>query len=43
LLSEADWNAINETLYLNTIPDMQESIVEGLVTPLDQCDSDLDW
>lgn len=27
LLSEADWNSIQETIYLNTVPGLQESIV----------------
>ncbi len=43
LLSEADWNAINETLYLVSIPGMRESIREGLETPLDECETGLDW
>ncbi len=33
LLSEADWNAIQETLHLVSIPGMRESILEGLATP----------
>lgn len=28
LISEEDWNAIQETLYLNSIPGMTESILE---------------
>ncbi len=43
LLSEADWNAINETLYLVSIPGMRESIREGLETPLDECETGLNW
>jgi antitoxin YefM len=43
LLSEDDWNAINETLYLVSIPGMRESIREGMDTPLDECDKDLEW
>ena len=34
LLSEADWNAIQETLQLVSIPGMRESILEGLATPV---------
>ena len=34
LLSEADWNAIQETLHLVSIPGMRESILEGLATPV---------
>ncbi|MDE2388373.1 MAG: type II toxin-antitoxin system Phd/YefM family antitoxin [Nitrosomonas sp.] len=43
LLSEEDWNAINETLYLLSIPGMRESIIEGLATDASQCSKDLDW
>jgi prevent-host-death family protein len=30
LVSEEDWNALSETLYLLSIPKMRESIKEGL-------------
>jgi len=30
LVSEDDWRSIQETLYLSSIPGMQESIIEGL-------------
>lgn len=43
LLSEEDWNAINETLYLMSVPGMRESIIDGLNTKLSECDQDLDW
>lgn len=43
LLSEEDWNAINETLYLVSIPGMRESIMEGMATDIDACCKDLDW
>ena len=43
LLAEGDWNAINETLHLLSIPGMRESIREGLATPLDECDREIDW
>ncbi|UJP04351.1 MAG: type II toxin-antitoxin system Phd/YefM family antitoxin [Nitrosomonas sp.] len=42
LLSEEDWNAINETLHLLSIPGMRESIIEGLATDTSQCSKDLD-
>lgn len=34
LVSEEDWRAIQETLYLVSIPGMRESILKGLKTPL---------
>ena len=43
LLSEADWNAINETLYLLSIPGMRDSIVAGMSTDVSECSKDLDW
>ncbi|MBD2778293.1 type II toxin-antitoxin system prevent-host-death family antitoxin [Iningainema tapete] len=39
LISQEDWNAIQETLYLLSIPSMRESIHEGMVTPVEECDN----
>lgn len=43
LVSEEDWEAIQETLYLLAVPGMRESIREGMETPVEECDGDLDW
>ncbi len=43
LISEEDWNAISETLFLVSIPGMRKSIKEGLVTDLSGCSKELDW
>ena len=43
LISESDWRAIQETLYLLSIPNMREKIKQGLQTPLKECDKDIDW
>jgi antitoxin YefM len=43
LLSESDWSAIQETLYLLSVPGMRESIKEGLATPIEDCDRELVW
>lgn len=43
LLNEDDWRSIQETLYLLSIPDMRESIREGLETPIDECSEELGW
>jgi prevent-host-death family protein len=43
LVSEDDWKAIQETLYLLSIPGMRESIIEGLETPFEECAEDLSW
>ncbi|HEY9867182.1 MAG TPA: type II toxin-antitoxin system Phd/YefM family antitoxin [Candidatus Obscuribacterales bacterium] len=37
LISEKDWNAIQETLYLQSIPNLLESIKKGGETPLEDC------
>jgi len=37
LLSLDDWNSIQETIYLNSIPNMRKSIIDGLNTPLGEC------
>ena len=43
LLSEEDWSSIQETLYLLAIPDMRESLAEGLATPIEECTDNLIW
>ena len=43
LISEEDWNAVNETLDLLSIQGMRESIIEGLQTPLEDCDESIEW
>lgn len=43
LIAEEDWWAIQETVYLLSIPGMRESIREGLTTPLEECAKELPW
>ena len=43
LISEEDWRAIQETLYLTAIPGMREPITEGIKTPVEECDKELEW
>lgn len=43
LVSQEDWSAIQETLYLLAVPGMRESIHEGMATPTHECDTELDW
>jgi PHD/YefM family antitoxin component YafN of YafNO toxin-antitoxin module len=43
LVAEDDWRAIQESLYLISIPGMRESIRVGLDTPVSACAKDLDW
>ena len=42
LVSESDWNAIQETLHLVSIPGMKESIVEGMAESIDECSKEID-
>lgn len=43
LVSEEDWRAIQETLYLLAIPGMRESIREGMATSIEDCPKELSW
>ncbi len=43
LVAEEDWRAIQETLYLLSIPGMRESIREGMRTSIDECSTELNW
>ena len=43
LLSEDDWNAIQETLHLVSIPGMRESILDGLATPTEELSDQPGW
>lgn len=43
LVSADDWGAVQETLYLLSVPGMRDSIVEGLATPASELDTELGW
>lgn len=45
LISEADYNGLMETLYLSSLPDMKEKIIDGMNTPLSECvsESEVEW
>lgn len=43
LVSEDDWRAIQETLYLVSIPGMRDSILAGMATPADELEGELGW
>ena len=43
LLAEDDWNAINETLHLLSVPGMRESILEGMQEGIDKSATELEW
>jgi prevent-host-death family protein len=43
LIAEDDWSAIQETLYLLSVPGMRESIKSGMAEPLDKSAKALKW
>lgn len=45
ILSEDDWNAVQETLYLMSVPGLTESIVEGGKEAIDVClsEDEVEW
>ena len=43
LVSEEDWSAIQETLYLLAIPGMRESIKDAMSEPLTKSKRTLKW
>jgi antitoxin YefM len=43
LLSAEDWQAIQETLYLLSVPGMRESIKKGMAEPLAKSAKELRW
>ena len=43
LVSAEDWDAIQETLYLLSIPGMRESIKAGMAETVDACSSEPGW
>lgn len=43
LIAEDDWNAVQETLYLLSIPGMRDSIREGIGTPIAETSEKPGW
>ena len=43
LVSAEDWQAIQETLYLLSVPGMRESIRKGMAEPLGKSARELPW
>ncbi|MHB8905138.1 MAG: type II toxin-antitoxin system Phd/YefM family antitoxin [Melioribacteraceae bacterium] len=43
LVSEDDWRAIQETLFLISIPNMRESIITGMKEPVSKCSNKIVW
>ena len=43
LISEDDWRAIEETIYLNSFPGLADSIRDGMDTAADELDENVEW
>jgi len=43
LVSEEDWSAIQETLYLKSVPGLDQAIKEGMREPVEACSDDPGW
>lgn len=43
LISEDDWNSIQETLYVLSIPGMRESLLRSKTIKLSDCKKDTPW
>lgn len=43
MISQEDWNAIEETLYLNSIPNMAKSIQESMAQDDEEFSEDIQW
>ena len=43
LVGEDDWQAMQETLHLLSIPGMRESLKQGIEENLDNCSEDPGW
>jgi len=43
MLSQEDWNAIEETLYLNAIPELAKSIQDSMSASDDEFSESIEW
>ena len=43
LVSQEDWDSVQETLYLVSIPGMRDSILAGMASPTAELEDKLDW
>ena len=43
LVSEEDWNSIQETIYISSLPGVKESILKGKKESLSKCSKELKW
>ena len=45
LVGQNDWNAIQKTMYMNSVPGMTKSLIKGKNTPLADClsEDEVEW
>ena len=43
LVNQDEWYGLMETLYLQSIPGIKESIIEGKATPISECLDSVGW
>jgi prevent-host-death family protein len=43
LVGEDDWRAVQETLFLLSVPGMRDSIVEGMTMSVDELEDEPGW
>lgn len=43
LVSEEDWHAVQETLYLLAVPGMRDSILDGMATSVEDLEDEPGW
>jgi prevent-host-death family protein len=43
IIGEEDWRAVEETLYLLSMPNVRKSIIKGMKTPIKKCVSKVTW
>lgn len=43
MISQEDWSAIEETLYLNSIPALAQSIQDSMKAPDDEFSESIEW
>jgi len=45
VISEEDYNGLMETLYLSSMPEVKNAIIEGMNTPISECipENEVDW
>ncbi|PTB85383.1 type II toxin-antitoxin system prevent-host-death family antitoxin [Pseudidiomarina aestuarii] len=43
LIAEDDWYAIQQTLLIESLVELNQTLKEGMRTPIEQCSNKLDW